>query len=66
MKRFLASALILSLFSVCTLAGCSEDTTVKESKVIDTPDGSIKKTTETTVEKTGDMKEGATPGEAPK
>jgi len=58
MKRFLAATLVLSLFSVCTLVGCSEETKQKDVSNIDGPNGSVKKTTEITTERTGDAKTG--------
>ena len=60
MKRFLAATLVLSLFSVCTLVGCSEETKQKDVSTTDGPNGSVKKTTETTIERTGDAKPGST------
>ena len=70
MKRFLTAALILSSFSVFTLAGCSEETKEKKTDVISTPDGEKKVTQETKIEASGDQK-GSTgdtnkPVEAPK
>ncbi len=65
MKRFLASALVLSSFSLFAVVGCSEETKQKDVSTISGPEGTVKKTTETKVEATGDMKPAAT-GEAPK
>ena len=61
MKRFLASALILGSFSVCTLVGCSEETKEKSTNTVSGPDGTKKETVEKKVEATGDMKTGETP-----
>ena len=47
MKRFLASALMLGLFSTVGFVGCGDETKVKDKEVISTPTG----TTTTTVEK---------------
>ena len=68
MKRFLASALILSMFSACTLVGCSEETKEKTVTTKEGPGGSEKVTAEVKTEKTGEAKTGENPAapEAPK
>ena len=56
MKRFLASALILSLFSVCTMIGCSQESKVESDTKKSTPEGTVNVHTEEVVKKTGDEK----------
>jgi len=65
MKRFLAPALILGVCSTFGLIGCAEETKVKEQTEVTTPGGSVTKTNETTIEKTGDAKTGEVPPATP-
>jgi len=50
MKRVLASALVLGVFSLFSMSGCAEKSEVKEK--VSTPEGSTETTT--TVKSTGD------------
>ncbi|WP_435008137.1 hypothetical protein P12x_005411 [Tundrisphaera lichenicola] len=54
MKRFLASALVLSSFALFGLVGCDDTSTAKKTEEITTPEGSTKIESKTTVEKSGD------------
>ncbi len=58
MRRMIASALMLSLFSfsVVGLSGCAEESKVSEVKKVETPGGTTKVKTETTETNTGDRK----------
>lgn len=58
MRRMIASALMLSLFSfsVVGLSGCAEESKVTETKKVDTPGGTKEVTSETKVKATGDEK----------
>ena len=66
MKRFLASALVLSSFSLVAFSGCEEKSKETTEVKKTTPDGTkdVKQTTE--VKATGDEKSTAAPVEAPK
>jgi hypothetical protein len=55
MKRFLASALVLSILSI-GVVGCGDKTKVEKKSTVSTPGGSTEKTDTTTVKKTGDQK----------
>ena len=68
MKRLLASALVLSTFSLVAFSGCEEKTKMEDKKTISGPSGSEEVKTTTEVKKTGDEKTGETakPVEAPK
>lgn len=58
MKRF-AVCLLLGIATTLPILGCAEKTQVQETKSVEGPGGSTTVTKETTVEKTGDHKEGA-------
>ena len=60
MRRALASAFVMGALSVVGLAGCGDESKVSTTENVETPTGSMEKTTETTVETTGDMKPGET------
>jgi hypothetical protein len=66
MKRF-AACVLLGLASTLPIVGCAEKSEVKKETTVETPGGSSTKTETTTVEKTGDHKEGdaAAPAPAP-
>ena len=62
MKR-LAACVLLGLASTLPIIGCAEKTEVQKTTEVETPGGSTTKTETTTIEKTGEHKEGdaATP-----
>ena len=53
MKRWIALALVLSLFS-CGFVGCGDTTKTTKTTKIETPGGSTTVKTETEVKKTGE------------
>lgn len=53
MKRFFAAALVLSLFSTCTLVGCSDESSTTTKETVKSPEGSTTTTKKETVESTG-------------
>lgn len=53
MKLFLASALLLGLFSLGTV-GCAQKSSVTEETKVSTPDGTTTTTVTKEVERTGD------------
>jgi len=53
MRRYLASALILSSFSMFALVGCEDKSEVKKTTEVSTPDGTAKKTDTSKIEQTG-------------
>ncbi len=57
MKRF-AVCLLLGIASTLPIVGCAEKSQVKTEETVTTPGGETTKTETTTVEKTGDHKEG--------
>jgi hypothetical protein len=57
MKRLIV-CLLLGLATALPIVGCAEKTQVQETKTVETPGGETKVTKETTVEKTGDHKDG--------
>lgn len=57
MKRF-AVCVLLGLATTLPIVGCAEKTEVKQTETVTTPGGETTKETTTTVEKTGDHKEG--------
>jgi len=63
MKRLLSLALILGSVSTFGLVGCGEESKVKQSETVSTPDGSTTTTTEKKVESTGDNPPPNTAGE---
>lgn len=52
-KRFLAPVMIAAVAACFTLAGCGEETKVKSSETIATPDGKTTTTVEKKVESSG-------------
>ena len=60
MKRILASALILSLFSV-GIVGCGDTSSTKKETKVTTPGGTTTITTEKEVKKSGDNPPRANP-----
>ena len=54
MRRMLASALVLGIFSTVGLIGCGEEASVKTETDVSTPGGTTTTTTEKKVETTGD------------
>ena len=63
MRRILASALILGLFSFSTVTfvGCGEETSVTKETTVSTPGGTTETKTETSVEKSGENPPPASP-----
>jgi hypothetical protein len=55
MKRFLASALVLSILSI-GVVGCGDKTKTEKKSSVSTPTGSSTTTTTTEQKKTGDQK----------
>lgn len=54
MKRTLASALVVSAAASFGLAGCGDESKVKQSETVSTPSGSTTVTKETKIESSGD------------
>jgi len=54
MKRFIAPFVFAGVAACFTLSGCSDETKVKESETVSTPNGTTTTTTETKVKSTGD------------
>ncbi len=68
MRRMLASALVLGIFSTVGLIGCGEEAKVTEEKTISTPTGEATISKETKVETSGSnppVTPGTTPGTTP-
>jgi hypothetical protein len=66
MRRMLASALVLGIFSTVGLIGCGEEATVEKQTEVTTPGGTSTTTETKSVEKTGDNPPpAATPGTTP-
>jgi len=63
MKRFLATTLILGVCSSFGLLGCADESKVKETHEVSTPNGTVKETVEKKVETTGDASPATTPTE---
>ena len=57
MKR-IAFCVLFGLATTVGMVGCAEKSEVKKETTVTTPDGSTTETKTTTVEKTGDHKEG--------
>ncbi len=53
MKRFLASALVLSSLSLVTFVGCEDKSGVKSTEKVTTPEGTTTTTVNKKVESTG-------------
>jgi hypothetical protein len=53
MKRLLASALILGLFSMVSFVGCGEETKVENKEKVSTPTGSTTTTETKKIESSG-------------
>jgi len=66
MKRLLSTALILGSVSTFGLVGCGEESKVKETETISTPNGSTTTTTEKKVESSGENPPPNTAGEVAK
>jgi len=67
MKRFLASALVLSSFSLFAFVGCEDKAEVKKTDTVSTPDGKTTTTDTHKIESTGGDKAPAnTAGETAK
>jgi len=66
MKRLLSIALILGSVSTLGLVGCGEESKVKETETISTPNGSTTTTTEKKVESQGENPPPNTAGEVAK
>jgi len=58
MKRFIALALLVGV-STFGLVGCDQTSTDKKTEEVNTPNGKVKATTETKIEKSGDAKDPA-------
>lgn len=56
MKRSWILALGLAVLAPVGFLGCAEESSVTTEKKVETPNGSVKETTESTIEKTGDAK----------
>jgi len=56
MKRLNILALGAALFLPLGLMGCAEESSIEVKKTVETPDGSVTKTTTQEIEKTGDAK----------
>jgi hypothetical protein len=66
MRRMLASALVLGIFSTVGLIGCGEEASVTKETTVETPGGSATTTDTKKVETTGDNPPpAATPGTTP-
>ena len=65
MKRFLASALLLSV-STLGFVGCDQKTETKDVKTVETPGGKATETIKVEEKKSGDMKDPAPAVEPPK
>jgi hypothetical protein len=66
MRRILASALVLGVFSTVGLIGCGEQAGVEKTTEVTTPGGTTTTTQSTEVEKSGDTAPpAATPGTTP-
>src|SRR5688572_15467197 len=66
MRRILASALVLGIFSTVGLIGCGDEASVTKETEVSTPGGTTTTKTEKSVETTGDNPPpAATPGTTP-
>ena len=66
MRRMLASALVLGIFSTVGLIGCGEEASIEKQTEVTTPGGTTTTTQSTEVEKSGDnAPPAATPGTTP-
>ena len=68
MRRMLASALVLGIFSTVGLIGCGEDASVTKQTEVSTPGGTTTTTQSTEVDKSGSNPPpaaGTTPGVTP-
>ncbi|BBO31593.1 hypothetical protein PLANPX_1205 [Lacipirellula parvula] len=54
MKRYLSLAVLAGLMSVGGLTGCSDKASTKTETTVSTPEGETTRTTETTVEESGE------------
>ena len=63
MKRFFASALVLSAITGFGLVGCGDTSKVEEKEVIKTPDGTTTTTVEKDVKSTGNAPPANSAGE---
>ncbi len=66
MKRFLASAVVLSSFSLFAFVGCEDKAEVKKVETVTTPNGTATTTDTHKIESTGDKAPANAAGETAK
>jgi hypothetical protein len=66
MKRFLASALVVGVASCFGLVGCSDESKVKQTETVSTPEGKTTTTTEKKIDSSGSNPPPSSAGETAK